>query len=227
MLYRSIRNCRGHFSGALLVLAVCVLLAGCVTRRSNASAPDVRPVPKASFVIVDRRPEDERTSRWLSDVVRSCAFTVRQYGDEATWPDRFSVLAESLDMALHERLAGKTLLVTHFGIYINGAQRPSVHGDGLLQSLADYAAESRFGRLCAPEEVTQGWLEAGHKDAGGPVVIVQITFILDGRMHNVRVFENTSAPATGAAMVGAVKKAAERIVADLLARPNVLTAEAQ
>jgi hypothetical protein len=95
-------------------------------------------------------------------------------------------------------------LVTHFGIYINSVQRSSPHGDGLVQSLADYAEGTRLERLCV--------------GAGHPAVTVQITFLLDGVSRSVRVFEKT--------VSAAVKKASDQIVADLIARPNVLTAAA-
>ena len=192
MLYRPMK------AVSWVVVTVTLLLAGCITRRP-ATALDLRPAPKASFVIVDQRPVDERTTRWLSDVTSSCP--VRQLGGEAS--DRFALLTESLNSALHERLSGKALLVTHFGVYINSAQRPSLHGDGLVQSLADYAEGTRLERLCV----------------GHPAVTVQITFLLDGVSRSVRVFENT--------VPAAVKKASDQIVADLIAKPNVLTAEAR
>ena len=233
MLYCSIKTlgCRRHLSVALALAAVTLLLTGCTTWRS-VRAIDTRPIQKASFEVVDQRPGDERTTKWLSNVPHSCAFTVRQYGDEAISPDRFTVLAEGLNTGLRERLAGKTLLVTHFGIYINSSQRSraaaSLRGEGLGQSLADYAAGSRFDRLCVSEALAQGWLEDGHGDhTTRSIVIVQITFILEGRAQSVRVFENTGPSVTAAAIVGAIRKAADRIVDEVLARPNVITAEAR
>jgi len=202
-----------------------LLLAGCLTGRSVA-AVDNRPIQQAPFEMVDQRPADERTTRWLSEVPYSCAFTVRQYGDEAVSPDRFTLLREALNTGLHERLAGKTLLVTHFGIYINSAQRSRaaaiIHGEGLAQSLRDSALASRFDRLCAEEEMAEGWLEEGHKGTSHSVAIVQITFILQGRVHSVRVFENASSPGTAAAVVRAIGKASERIVAELRAESSVI-----
>jgi hypothetical protein len=233
VLYRSIKmaSCCWHLSGPLVLVAVTLLLAGCLTRRP-APAMNVRPVQQASFAIVDRRPQDERTTRWLSDVVYSCAFTVRQYGDGAISPDRFTLLTESLDTGLHQRLAGKVLFVTHFGIYVNSSQRSraaaSLRGAGLGQGLADYAAGTRFDRLCTSEAVAQGWLEAGHGDnTTRSVVIVQITFSVEGRAHSVRVFEDANSPRPAAAIVSAIGKASERIIADLTAQPGVITAEAR
>jgi len=222
---------RWHLSGSLALVAVTLLLAGCLTRRPAAAMP-ARPVLQASFAIVDRRPREERSTRWLSDVVHSCAFTVRQYGDGAISPDRFTLLRESLDTGLYQRLAGKVLVVTHFGIYINSSQRSraaaSLRGEGLGQGLTDYATGSRFDRLCTSEAVAQGWLEAGHGDnTARSVVIVQITFSVEGRAHSVRVFENASSSGTAAAVVSAIAKASERIIADLTAEPGVITAEAR
>jgi hypothetical protein len=229
MLYCSIATFwrRGRLSGASALTAVTLLLAGCMTGRT-VLAIDTRTVQKASFEMVDQRPGDERTTKWLSNVPYSCAFTVRQYGDEAISPDRFTLLRAGLDTGLHERLAGKTLLVTHFGIYINSAQRSRaaeiIHGEGLAQSLTDTAMADRFERLCAAEELAEGWLEAGHKDMTHSVAIVRVTFILEGRVHSVRVLENVASPGTAAAIASAVGKASERIIAELRTEPSVIGA---
>ena len=229
MLYRSMKPVRGrwHGAGSRLIVAVALLLAGCATERPTL-ALGVGSVANASFVLLDQRPRDERTTKWLSSVVYTCAFNVRQYGDDAVLPDRFALLADTLNATLHERLAGKSVRVAHFALYLNSSQRSraaqSIRGDGLVQSLSDYAMVDRFDHLCTAEEMAAGWRDPGDPDTTHPVVIARITLVVEGRTYSVRSFEKASSPGLPAAMIRAIRKAADRISADIVATPGVTTA---
>src|SRR5581483_7469820 len=105
-------------SGSLAALATAFLAQGCATAPAVV-ADNPRRAQSASFELVDQRPEDERTTRWLSNTTSSCVYTVRQFGDDAISPDRIVLLRDQLDSRLHTELTGKTLLITHYGIYLN------------------------------------------------------------------------------------------------------------
>jgi hypothetical protein len=213
-------------SGAMILLTLSFLVQGCATK-PVVMANYIKPAHRASFDVVDQRPEDERTTKWLSRYTRSCDWGVRQFGDEATSPDRITLLRDNLDSMLHQELTGKTLFVTHYAIYINSSQRDRrpglVIGGSALGSWVEAIIDSHRDRSCRAEEVDEGWLEPGDVTKSRSPVIVQITLSLDGRTHSVRSFFSPDReipidpgnPETTDAILSAVKKATDQLIAEL------------
>ena len=155
---------RTLIGGLLLVLAAC----------ATEDAPRAR-VAQA-FDLVDQRDGDETTTEWLSRNSATCDFTLRQIGDEATTPDRFTVLRASLDAALHDRLVGKTLNVMHYALYINNWARdrgPAFSMNGpLLGSVIQELRERHTTHRCQEEMIAQGRLEPADIETHRSPVIV-------------------------------------------------------
>lgn len=215
-----------RLTGLVTLLAITFLVPGCATQPAIVADDEPRHGQRASFELVDRRPEDERTTTWLSNMVRSCVYTVRQFGDDAISPDRIALLRDNLDSRLHNELTGKTLLVTHYGIYINSSQRSrtsSVWNGGFFQSLLDLAIESRIEHRCKPEEIAAGWLGPDDGKKAYSPVIIDITVSLDGRVRNVHSIYapdrelsiKTDDPETAAAISNAIKMATDQLAAEL------------
>jgi len=179
-----------HHNESALALAVLLssLLQGCATD-SAVTASYTSPTQRPSFELVDRRPEGERTTQWLTGNSRSCIWGVRQLGDEVISPhDRMSFLRDSLDAQVHQVLVGRTLLVTHYAIYINDSRRSRTSngfGAPALQTWITAAIDLHRDHTCRAEEVAEGWLEQGEHAAPTPV-IVEISLSLDGQEHQVR-----------------------------------------
>lgn len=213
-----------RLSGPLALLVLSFLVQGCATEPA-VMANYTRPAQEPLFELLDQRTEEERTTKWMSDYNRACSYTVRQFGDEATSPDRITLLRDSLDAMLHTELMGKTLLVTHYGIYLNSSGRARFPNNGIggnaLQGWIKAAMEIHVEHGCRDEEITEGWLEPV-KTRHSPVII-QITVSLDGRTYYVRSFFSPDreigidlgTPEATAAIFGAVKKATDQLVAEL------------
>jgi len=99
-----------------------------------------------------------------------------------------SFLRDSLDAQVHQVLVGRTLLVTHYAIYINDSRRSRTSngfGAPALQTWITAAIDLHRDHTCRAEEVAEGWLEQGEHAAPTPV-IVEISLSLDGQEHQVR-----------------------------------------
>jgi hypothetical protein len=215
--------------GPLTLLAV-TFLTGCATRPA-VMGYYTKPSQEPSFELVDRRPDNERTTGWLSNFSRSCYYTVRQYGDEATSPDRLTLLRDNLDSMLHKELTGKRLVVIHYGIYINALHRSprglSIGGgDPLVGALINRAFSNRTDNHCMAAEMTEPRLAADDETAPAPPVIVEITLSLDGKTHSVRSIytpnwdipvEQPNNHDTAAAIFAAIRKATSQLTAQMVA----------
>jgi hypothetical protein len=214
-----------RLAGHLALLVITFLVPGCATR-PMVVADSARSAQRPLFELIDQRPEDERTTRWLSNTNSSCVYTVRQFGDDAISPDRVTLLRDNLDSRLHSELTGKTLLVTHYGIYINSSQRSRSSGSlrgGFLQSMLDLAVESHIEHRCKPEEIAAGWLGSDDGKKAHSPVIIDITLSLDGRTLGVHslyapdreISIKTDDPDTASAISSAIKQATDQLITEL------------
>lgn len=206
----------------LTLTSLSFVLPGCATQE----AP--RTEVTQAFNLVDQRPDEENSTEWLSRNTSSCDFTLRQIGDEATSPDRFTVLRASLDSTLHDRLLGKTLNVMHYAIYINNWDRDrgpvfSMNG-GFIGSVIQEVRDRHTSHRCQEEMTAQGRLEPADLQTHRSPVIVEITLVLDGKTHSVRSLltphqEISLKPEdreTAAAIHSAMDKAIQQLIAELL-----------
>jgi hypothetical protein len=116
-----------------------MLLAGCGTVSSiysSARIPD-----STSFAFRDDRPAEERQSR----VERSRYGKVLYFGDDRVTPNGPDLLKASLENRLRTALAGKTVSLSEFNVYVHDARAPF---DG--KQLNAFAASTPGGYAGAP-----------------------------------------------------------------------------
>ena len=203
-----------------LTIPVLALIQGCANEVPRAEAPQ-------PFEFVDQRPTDEDSTQWLSRDRRSCEYTLRQMGDEGILPDRFTLLRNGLDSALHAQLTGKSLLVTHYAIYINNFERSrdssfSMHGM-LLSDLIQDAYLRHVDHRCIEALESDGRLEPVDVQTHRSPIIVEITLIVDGKSHAVRslftperpISVKLKDPDTRAAVQNAVDKAIRQLTTQM------------
>jgi hypothetical protein len=99
----------------LNLVLVAILLAGCGTISSinfGARLPE-----KISFAFRDERPPEEKNSR----TDRSRYGKVLYFGDDRVTPTGPELLKASLESRLHAMLAGKTVSLSEFSVYVHDA----------------------------------------------------------------------------------------------------------
>jgi hypothetical protein len=197
------------------------LMCGCVSQTAVLSGY-TKPSAVAPFEIVDARPADERDTKFMSLLITSCDYAVRQVGDKDVVPDRISLLRDELNAAMGEQLAGKSLVVSHYGLHLNRAQaaRNETYkaNAGLVTGLM-----KDVGSRCKREEMKAGWFEPNDVTTPYSPFIVEITLAVDGKTHAVRSVyspDKDLSPAfsdadTTAALFAAMKKATDKLIASL------------
>jgi hypothetical protein len=98
-----------------VLIATAALVAGCGTISSIKSA--ARLPEKISFAFRDERPSEQKNSRTDS----SGYGRVLYFGDDRVSPTGPELLKASLEMRLHEMLAGKTVSLSAFNVYVHDA----------------------------------------------------------------------------------------------------------
>jgi len=136
--------------------------------------------------------------------------------------DRITLLRDDLNASLHDQLATKQLIVTHYGIYWNRAQALRNLTYGPMANPVS-AVMSGMGTHCKREEIQAGWF--GPDDVTTPYspVIVEITMTVDGKRHQIRsvysppkeVSFGLQFPDASAAIFAAIKKATDELIAEL------------
>lgn len=205
------------------VLIAAQLLSGCASQTAILSGYS-RPETTAPFQIVDSRPAAERTTKFMSLLITSCNYGVRQLGDKNLVPDRVALLTEDLNAALGEQLTGKTLELKRYGVHFNNAQalRNGVAkaNQGLIVDMM-----KDMGSRCKREEMEAGWFEPDDITTPYSPFIVEVLLVVDGKPHSVRsvyspdkeVSPAFGDPETAKALFAAIKKANEQVIASLRA----------
>lgn len=205
---------------AMLFIAV-QLISGCASQTAVLSGY-TKPAATAPFEIVDKRPAEERDRKFMSLIITSCNYGVRQVGDTDVVPDRITLLREDLNAAMGEQLAGKSLVVSHYGLHFNNAQALR---NGAAQANSGLIVDMMkdIGTRCKREEMKAGWFEPDDVTTPYSPFIVEITLAVDGKTHTVRsVFSPDKEvspafgdPETAKALFAAIKKANEKVIASL------------
>ena len=215
----SLTSVRVHRLTSLAVLVS--MLAGCAAQTAVMS--DYRaPSSPPPFEIVDQRPAGEHTTRFMSLSITSCNYGVRQAGDEATVPDRITLLRDDIHAALGPKLANKKITLTHYTVVMNNARALR---NQTYAANAGLVAEfmKGFGSQCAREKMEAGWFEPNDVTTPYSPFIVEISLSVDGRAHQIRSVyspDQELAPAfgkpeTATAMFAAIRKATDALIVSL------------
>jgi hypothetical protein len=123
----------------LNLVIIAILLAGCGTISSIRS--ETRLPESTSFAFKDDRPTEQKNSR----TDKSRYGRVNYFGDDRVTPTGPELLKASLESRLHTMLAGKTVSLSEFSVYVHGG------GAALkLDRLDAYAATTPGGYAGAP-----------------------------------------------------------------------------
>jgi len=167
----------------LCATILCLLLPGA----NLASAA------QAAFTLVDARLDVEKTTHTLSDSIWSCDFGVYALGDDLAREqpasprlDRIVGLKADLARGLGDRLAGRTLTVDHYNLYLNlTASQAGVAPDGPLGVLMAPQAQTREAK-CPRDKMTAGWFDGAELSTPYPPYIVEMEVEVDGQHHRIR-----------------------------------------
>lgn len=162
-----------------------------------AGAAHGQMTPPAAFTLIDARPQAERATHTLSESIWSCDFGVYSLGDDLANQqpasprlDRIAGLKADLTRGLGARLAGRTLTVDHYNLYLNlTASQAGVPPDGPLGALAP-KGQTREAK-CPRDKMTAGWFSGAELSTPYPPYIVEIDVELDGQRHKVRTVIST------------------------------------
>jgi hypothetical protein len=217
------RSCLIKYLSWSAVLVALQLLSGCVSQTAILNGYS-RPEVAAPFQIVDSRPAAERETRFMSLLITSCNYGVRQVGDKNLVPDRVTLLSEDLNAALGQQLSGKSLVLKRYGVHFNNAQAlrngAAKANQGLIVDLM-----KDMGSRCKREEMEAGWFEPDDITTPYSPFIVEVQLVVDGKAHSIRsvyspekeVSPAFGDPETAKALFAAIKKANEQVIASLRA----------
>ena len=140
--------------------------------------------------LVDQRPAEEKQTYRGSLNIMNCNYGVYRVGDLMSQPGRVTLLRSDLAAALGSLLDGRTVVVKHYGIYVNNqlslrssaaAATAGATGNGVvLDVLKGMTAE------CPPEKMNGGWYGDGEKTTEFSPVVAELTVEVDGRELAVR-----------------------------------------
>jgi len=140
--------------------------------------------------LIDQRPlEDKQTYRGSLNIM-NCNYGVYRVGDDVSRPSRMQLLRSDLAAALGSELDGRSIVVKHYGIYVNNqlalrssaaATTAGATGNGIvLEVLKGMAAE------CPPDKMNGGWYGDDEKTTEFSPFVAELTVAIDGRELAVR-----------------------------------------
>jgi hypothetical protein len=164
---------------------------------AGAAVAGTPPLP-AAFTLIDARPAAERATQTLSESIWSCDFGVYRLGDDLASErpasprlDRIAGLKDDLSRGLGWRLAGRTLTVDHYNLYLNlAASQAGVPPDGPLGGLMAPKEQTREAK-CPRDKMTAGWFDGAELSTPYPPYIVEMDVELDGQHHKIRTVVST------------------------------------
>ena len=138
-----------------------------------------------SVTVIDKRPEEEKSSEVLSSIATSSSYGIVRMGDDRTVPDRMSYVRAILNATKRgtdQRPPGRTVTVTSFTIHRNlqamlrgGLPTPGLVGAALR------AAEGHAGKD------HPGGYDVAENPEGTNAVVVVLTVVVDGKPFASRV----------------------------------------
>jgi hypothetical protein len=149
-------------------------------------APAAKPL-----VIIDLRPDEEKSGHALTPLEGKCNKDVYRIADVASDPSKLDVLTEYLRNQLGDAGNGKTLTVLNWSIYYNKQVRVSGGGLGNIgvqgYSLPGKKKERKAGSVCARDQSAGGWYEAGELTSSYFPLVSEFQGTLGGKLLKARV----------------------------------------
>lgn len=218
-------------------LALATLLTSFSANAENkATLADFVDAPGADRVmLIDERPEEEKTKSPGSLNIGNCNYGVYRVADDMSEPARMRLLRSDLAAALGAQLDGRPVVVKHYGIYVNNAATLRRGVAGAAQGAGTAAAASvgaappgeigvpGIGVYCPPDSMNGGWY--GHLEVTTEFspVIAELTVEVDGREYAVRTVisspkRNVRIRANDATFVALLFEAMRGVTAELVTR---------
>lgn len=149
------------------------------------------------LMLVDARPEEDKTQDLGSANIFKCAYGVFRVADDSTVPSRLTLLRSDLAAALGAELEGRSIIVRHYGLYVNNARAlrgsaaaagamaggQAAQGVGLAPGIVQFPG---MDPDCPPEKMEGGWYGPGETTTGFSPSIAELTVEIDGREYAVR-----------------------------------------
>ena len=148
-------------------------------------------------LLVDERPAEDKTQSFGALNIMKCTYGVFRVADDATEPSRMTLLRSDLAAALGAELDGRSIIVRHYGLYVNNAR--ALRGTAAAAaSAAGATAAAGVGipnavvRVegmdpnCPPEKMEGGWYGPGEATTVFSPFIAELTVEIDGREYGVR-----------------------------------------
>jgi hypothetical protein len=171
-----VRRAAATWFGAGLILSIGPALP--------ATADDVSASPGVS--VADARKASELKTGTLSNWITSCDYGIRRLGDDGEGPPKLVLLKQDLDAALPAALAGKTLTISKYAVFVNvsAALRRGTYGSnpGIVG-----AVMSGMGSNCSREGTTDGWYGATEVTSVFSPIVVEVEATLDGKAFSARI----------------------------------------
>jgi hypothetical protein len=153
------------------------------------------------LVVIDLRPDEEKSGHALMPLAGKCNKDVFRIADVASDPTKLAALTEHLRTALGETAAGKTLTVLNWSIYYNKQVRKS---GGMFENIGiqGYSVpgkkkERKAGSICPKQESAGGWYEGDELESVYFPLISEFEGTLAGRLVRARVVHSPRQKLTG------------------------------
>lgn len=135
--------------------------------------------------VVDARTDKPAETKMLSFNGFSCGYSVFKIADLDRPVDRMTRLRADLERELGPALAGKTVQVTDYQIYLNSSRRAKLL-NGQATGLLGAALSDASTKGCDEEADRQGWYAIDEVSNDFSPLVVQIAVTIDGRSLAVR-----------------------------------------
>jgi hypothetical protein len=155
------------------VLGAAILLAG------------MPAVAQDGLRLIDSRADKPAETKMLSFNAVSCGYSVFKIADLGRPVDRMTRLRADLERELGSELAGKSVQVIDYQIYLNSSRRAK-RLNGQAHGLIGVAISQASTTGCDKETDRQGWYAADEVSNNFSPLVVQIAVTVDGRPLAVR-----------------------------------------
>ena len=176
---------------ALAAASFSAALSGCVASDTVIAGYSDGP-SQIGFSVVDARPNEDRTTKMLSDWATSCDNGIIRMGDDSSSPARLAILRQDIEDNLGGRVANTTLTVTRYRMFLNRSR----------QTIAATASRGVVGALMAPnctrENTTAGWYDPGETANFNSPIVVEIEARFQGREYEARAVSSPAREIAGA-----------------------------
>jgi len=156
-----------------------------------AVAPVAPAQEEKPFVVIDLRPDDEKSGTSLTELTGKCNKDVYRIADVATDPLKVDMLKSDLEQGFPDGGVGKTLTVLDWSIYYNKQVQKSgspLEGVGIGgYNIPTKSKERKAGSNCSRKEMAGGWYEAQELESTYFPLVSEFTGTYGGKPVTVRV----------------------------------------